>query len=72
MGITEKLNRSFQNKRHGMLASDVVLIHDNAHPHIAARTEALVEHLNWELFDHSPYSHELRVTTTCLPTLRTD
>jgi hypothetical protein len=24
------------------------------------------------LFDHSPYSHELRVTTTCLPTLRTD
>jgi transposase len=36
-----------------------VLLHDNARPHIAARTRALLEHFNWELFDHSPYSPDL-------------
>jgi transposase len=47
-----------QNKMHGMLTYDVgvVLLHDNARPHTAARTRALLEHFNWELFDHPPYS----------------
>jgi hypothetical protein len=34
-----------------MLTYGVVLLHDNAHPHTAARTRALIEHFNWELFD---------------------
>jgi hypothetical protein len=34
----------------------VVLLHDNARPHTAARTRPLLEHFNWELFDHIPYS----------------
>jgi transposase len=33
-----------------------VLIYDNAGLHTAARTRALLEHFNWVLFDHSPYS----------------
>jgi hypothetical protein len=44
-----------------MLTSGVVLLHDNARPHTstAARTPPLLEHFNWELFDHSPYSPDL-------------
>jgi transposase len=36
-----------------------VLLHDNARPHIAACTQAQLEHFNWELFDHPPYSPDL-------------
>jgi hypothetical protein len=50
---------AIQNRRRGMLTYGVVLLHDNARPQtsIAARTPTLLEHFNWELFDHphSPY-----------------
>jgi hypothetical protein len=39
-----------------MLTSCVVVLHDNARPHTDARTQALLEYLNWELFDHILYS----------------
>jgi transposase len=42
-----------------MLTYSVVLLHDNARPHTAARTRALLEHFNWELLDHSPYSLDI-------------
>jgi hypothetical protein len=50
-----ELRRDIHNKSNGMLTYGVVL-HDNALPHTAARTRARLEHLNWELFDHSPYN----------------
>jgi transposase len=50
---------AIQYKRRGMLTSGVVLLHDNARPHTAARTRALLEHFNWELFDHPPHSPDL-------------
>jgi hypothetical protein len=37
----------------------VVLPYDNTRPHTAAHTPALLEHFNWELFDHPPYSPAL-------------
>jgi hypothetical protein len=40
----------------------VVLLHDNARPHTAARTRAPLEHFNWELFDHLPYSPNLALS----------
>jgi transposase len=52
----KKLRRAIQNKRRGMLIYGVVLLHDNAFPHTAARTRALMEHFNWELSDYPPYS----------------
>jgi histone-lysine N-methyltransferase SETMAR len=55
----KKLQRAIQNKRRGMLTSSVVLLHDNARPHMAARTRTLLEQFNWELFDHPPYSPDL-------------
>jgi hypothetical protein len=39
----------------------VVLLHDSARPHMntAAHIQALLEHCNWELFDHAPYSPDI-------------
>jgi transposase len=42
-----------------MLTKGVVLLHDNARPHTAARTNALIKLFNWEIFDHPPYSPDL-------------
>jgi hypothetical protein len=58
---TKKLYRAIQNKRHGMLSSGVVLLHDRVHLHTCttACTQALLEHFNWELFDHPSYSPDL-------------
>jgi transposase len=53
---TKKMLWAIQNKRRGMLTYGVVLLHDNARPHTAARTRAQLEHFNWELSDHPPLS----------------
>jgi hypothetical protein len=50
---------AIQNKRCGMLTSGVRLFHDNARLHTAACTRALMDHFNWGLFDHLPYSPDL-------------
>ena len=42
-----------------MLTKCVVLLHDKARPHTAARTNALIRLFNWEIFDHPPYSPDL-------------
>jgi transposase len=42
-----------------MLTYDVVLLHENALTHTVSRTRALLEHFNWELFDHPPSSPDL-------------
>jgi histone-lysine N-methyltransferase SETMAR len=40
-----KLLQAIQNKRRGLLSSGVLLLHDNAQPHTAARTRQLLEQL---------------------------
>jgi histone-lysine N-methyltransferase SETMAR len=45
-----------------MVTSSVVLLHDNARPHTAVHTRALLEHFNWELSDHPPYSPDLALS----------
>jgi hypothetical protein len=55
----KKTRRVTQKERRGMLTSGAVLIHDNTRPHTAACTRTLLEHFNWELFDHSPSSPDL-------------
>jgi len=54
-----KLRRAIQNKRRGMLSSGIVLLHDNARPHSAARTAQLLQQFRWEVSDHPPYSPDL-------------
>jgi histone-lysine N-methyltransferase SETMAR len=39
-----------------MLTSGVVLLHASAHLCTSPHTQALLEHFNWELSDHPPYS----------------
>jgi transposase len=55
----KKLHMAIQNKRRGMLTYGVVLLHDNAGQHTAARTRVMLEHFNWELFDQPPYSPDI-------------
>jgi hypothetical protein len=43
-----------------MLTSGVVLLH------AAACTLALLEHFNWQLLDHPPYSPDLTLSDNCL------
>jgi histone-lysine N-methyltransferase SETMAR len=52
----KKLCRAIQNKRHGEF------LHDHACLRTAARTRALLEHFNWEMFYHSPYSPDLALS----------
>ena len=54
-----KLRRAIQNKRSGMLSSWILLLHDNARPHTAARTAQLLQQFRWEVYDHPPYSPHL-------------
>jgi hypothetical protein len=42
-----------------MLTSGLEFLRDNARPHTAACTGALLGHFNWELFDHPPDSPDL-------------
>jgi hypothetical protein len=46
----------------GMLTKGVVLLHDNAQPHTAARTNALIKLFNREIFDHTSYSADLALS----------
>jgi hypothetical protein len=50
------MHRAIQNKTRGMLTSGLVFLYDNAHPHTATCTQALLKHFNWELSGHPPYS----------------
>jgi transposase len=42
-----------------MLTEGVVLLHDNAQPHTAARTNAVIKLFNREIFDYPSYSPDL-------------
>lgn len=55
----KKLRRAIQKKRRGMLASGIVLLHDNARPHTAARTQQVLNDFGCDIFNHPPYSPDL-------------
>jgi hypothetical protein len=52
------LRRAIQSKRNGMLTFGVLHFHENKRLHASTivRNRALLEHFNWELFDHPPCS----------------
>ncbi|GBN60834.1 hypothetical protein AVEN_202160-1 [Araneus ventricosus] len=47
-----KLSRAIQNKRRGMLTEGILLLYDNARPHPAAQTRALLDSFGWEVLGH--------------------
>ncbi len=54
-----KLHRAIQDKRRGKLSKKILFIHDNARPHTAEMTQAMLETLKWEVFPHPPHSPDL-------------
>jgi hypothetical protein len=70
--ISSGLQNTTKNCKGPLRTNGVVLLHDSAHLHTAACTWALLEHFNWVLSYHPPYSLIfLSATTICLPTWRT-
>jgi histone-lysine N-methyltransferase SETMAR len=54
-----RLRYAIQNRWWGLLSSGVLLLHDNACPHAAARTQAMLQEFDWEVFEHPAYSPDL-------------
>ena len=49
--------------RKGKISRGIVLLHDNARPHTARQTHALLrEQFHWDIFVHPPYSSDLAPT----------
>jgi hypothetical protein len=55
----KKLCRVIQNKRQGMLTCGLMLLHNNARPHTATKTQALITSFGWEQFHHPPLQPDL-------------
>jgi hypothetical protein len=53
---TRNVMQNFRNLHQAIQNKNVLCLHDNAHLNTAAHTQALLEHFNWELFDHRPCS----------------
>jgi hypothetical protein len=47
-----RLRYAIQNRRRGILSSGVMLLHDNARQHAAARTQAMLQEFGWEVSEH--------------------
>ena len=55
----KKLRRAIQNRRRGMPTKGLCLLHDNARPHVARQTVALLGQFGWDIITHPPYSPDL-------------
>jgi histone-lysine N-methyltransferase SETMAR len=54
-----RLRYAIQKRRRGILSSGVMLLHDNARPLAAARTQAILQEFGREVFEHPAYSSDL-------------
>ena len=55
-----RLRAAIRRKRRGILGvNNVVILHDNARPHVAIRTADKLRSFHWESLDHPPYSPDL-------------
>jgi len=55
-----KLKTAVKNRRRGLLSKGVILLQDNARPHVAKVCKDLMQHLRWEVVHHPPpYSPDL-------------
>jgi histone-lysine N-methyltransferase SETMAR len=57
--ILSKIHMAIQRKRPGLVNKGVLLLHDNACPHTANKTNDTLRNFKWEVFQHPPYSPKL-------------
>jgi histone-lysine N-methyltransferase SETMAR len=57
--LVNKLKPAIRSKRWGLLSKRLLLLHDNAHPHMAAPTVDTLRALKYEVLKHPPYSPDL-------------
>lgn len=55
----DKLHKAIKNKRPGMLSRGVILLHDNARPHVAKIVQEALAWKKWEILQHPAYSPDL-------------
>jgi histone-lysine N-methyltransferase SETMAR len=53
------LKPAIRSERRGRLSEGVLLLHDSAHPHTAARTLQTLRKLKWGVVEHSAHSPDL-------------
>jgi len=49
-----KLKIAIKDRRRGLLSKGVILLQDNAHPHVAKVCNDLMQHFRWEVLHHPP------------------
>lgn len=54
-----RLRVAIKNKRPGKLTNSVILLHDNARPHVAGVVKTQLAKFKWETLQHPPYSPDL-------------
>lgn len=54
-----RLRVAIKNKRPGRLTNGVILLHDNARPHVAGVVKTQLAKFKWETLQHPPYSPDL-------------
>jgi hypothetical protein len=58
-GTLERLKTAIKRKRPGLLTKGVLILHDNARPHVAIATQELLQHFRWTVLEHPAYSPHL-------------
>jgi hypothetical protein len=53
------LRIAIKRKRPGMLTTGVIVLHDNARPHVVCTDQDTLRSMRWKVMDHPPYILDL-------------
>jgi hypothetical protein len=60
--LCSDVHQAIQKKRPGKLLKKIILLHDNAHPHMANLMKATFATMSWEIMNLPLYSPDLALT----------